>query len=68
MAGGLLQLRFVAGFHPCKLWSSGFRLLQVVVSLVISWGQGLGYNIGALTITIGFWGPLYYSYNKEAPK
>ena len=22
-------------------------------------------NAGALTIRIGFWGPLYYSYNKE---
>ena len=27
------------------------------------------YNIGALVIRIGFWGPLYYSYNnKEPPK
>ena len=25
-------------------------------------------NIGACIIRIGFWGPLYYKYNKEAPK
>ena len=25
-------------------------------------------NIGALIIRIGFWGPLYYNYNKEPPK
>ena len=25
-------------------------------------------NIGALTIRIGFGGPLYYSYTKEPPK
>ena len=25
-------------------------------------------NIGALIIRIGFWGPLYYSYNKKPPK
>ena len=28
----------------------------------------LGFNIGALIIRIGFWGPLYYIYNKEPPK
>ena len=27
-----------------------------------------GYNIGALIIRIGFWGPLYYNYGKEPPK
>ena len=26
------------------------------------------YGIGALRIRIGFWGPLYYNYNKETPK
>ena len=25
-------------------------------------------NIGALIIRTGFWGPLYYNYNKEPPK
>ena len=25
-------------------------------------------NIGALIIRIGFWGPLYYKYNKDPPK
>ena len=25
-------------------------------------------NIGALIIGIGFWGPVYYSSNKEPPK
>ena len=25
-------------------------------------------NIGALIIRIGFWGPLYYKYNKEPQK
>ena len=25
-------------------------------------------SIGALIITIGFWGSLYYNYNKEPPK
>ena len=25
-------------------------------------------KIGALLIRIGFWGPLYYNYNKEPPK
>ena len=25
-------------------------------------------TIGALIIGIGFWGPLYYDYNKEPPK
>ena len=25
-------------------------------------------NIGALIIRIGFWGPVYYTYNKEPPK
>ena len=25
-------------------------------------------NIEALIIGIGFWGPLYYNYNKEPPK
>ena len=25
-------------------------------------------NIGAFTFRIGFWGPLYYNYNKEPPK
>ena len=25
------------------------------------------HNIGALIIRIGFWGPVYYSYNKEPP-
>ena len=25
-------------------------------------------NIGSLIIRIGFWGPLYYIYNKEPPK
>ena len=27
-----------------------------------------GCNIGALIVRIGFWGPLYYSYNKELTK
>ena len=26
------------------------------------------FDIGALIIKIGFWGPLYYIYNKEPPK
>ena len=26
------------------------------------------FTIEALIIRIGFWGPLYYSYNKEPPK
>ena len=26
------------------------------------------YNIGALAIRIGFWGLLYYNYNKEPPE
>ena len=26
------------------------------------------FNIGALMIRIGFWGLLYYTYNKEPPK
>ena len=26
------------------------------------------YNVGALIIRKGFWGPLYYNYNKEPPK
>ena len=25
-------------------------------------------SIGALIIRIGFWGPVYYNYNKEPPK
>ena len=25
-------------------------------------------HIGALIIATGFWGPLYYNYNKEPPK
>ena len=25
-------------------------------------------NVGALMIRIGFWGPVYYNYNKEPPK
>ena len=25
-------------------------------------------NAGTLIIRIGFWGPLYYNYNKETPK
>ena len=25
-------------------------------------------NIGVLMVRIGFWGPLYYNYNKEPPK
>ena len=28
----------------------------------------LGFSIGALIIIIGFWGPLFYNYNKEPPK
>ena len=27
-----------------------------------------GLSIGALIIRIGFWGPVYYNYNKEPPK
>ena len=27
----------------------------------------VSHNIGALIIRIGFWGPVYYSYNKEPP-
>ena len=30
--------------------------------------QTLEPTIGALIIRIGFWGPLYYKYNKEPPK
>ena len=26
------------------------------------------YNLGALIVLIGFWGPLYYKHNKEHPK
>ena len=26
------------------------------------------YTFGALIIRIGFWGPLYYKYNKDPPK
>ena len=26
------------------------------------------YNVGALIIRKGFWGPLYYNYNKEPPQ
>ena len=26
------------------------------------------FNIGALTIRMGFWGPFYYHYNEEPPK
>ena len=29
---------------------------------------GKASNAGALIIRIGFWGPLYYSYNKESPR
>ena len=27
-----------------------------------------GFNIGALIIRIGFWDPVYYTYNKEPPQ
>ena len=27
-----------------------------------------GPDIGALIIRIGFWGPFYYTHNKETPK
>ena len=32
------------------------------------WFQDSGVSIGAVIIRIGFWGPFYYNYNKEAPK
>ena len=31
-------------------------------------GRGGEGNVGALIIRIEFWGPLYYTYNKEPPK
>ena len=31
-------------------------------------GSFSGFSIGALIIRIGFWGILYYNYNKEPPK
>ena len=30
--------------------------------------HGITANVGASIIRIGFWGPLYYNYNKEPPK
>ena len=35
----------------------------------LSWvGLRGSFSIGALILRIGFWGPLYYSYNKDPPK
>ena len=44
--------------------------LRMAVQCSDSLGSaGIGLNIGALIIIgIGFWGPLYYKYNKEPPK
>ena len=36
--------------------------------LVVGFDKGDGVNVGALIIRIGFWGPLYYNYNKDIPK
>ena len=33
-----------------------------------SLGQDMGFNIAALIIRIGVWGPLYCNYNQEPPK
>ena len=36
---------------------------------LLGWRQGLRvFTIGALIIRIRFWGPLYYTYNKEPQK
>ena len=48
----------------------GFSGLLHVGAILDAKGGGLfipiyGLYVGALIIRIGFWGPLYYSYNKE---
>ena len=38
----------------------GFPLKGSLKGLIVEY-----YNVGALIIRIGFWGPLYYNYDKE---
>ena len=47
-------------------WPSGFHGFKIVGFRDQS--RGRGWNIEALTIRIGFCGPLYYNHNKEPPK
>ena len=42
-----------------------FRDLLEGGGVTVAWRS---VNIGALTIRIGFWGPLYYNYKKEPSK
>ena len=37
-------------------------------SFLHTWHQRKLINVGGLIIRIGFWGTIYYKYNKEPPK
>ena len=48
----------------------GLGLLRVLVFRAEAWGLGfrfLGLGVSEVIFRIGFWGLLYYTYNKEPP-
>ena len=55
--------------HPEAPLTASAEPLDEPTALIVThpWFQGEG-NMGALIIRIGFWGPLYYTYNKEPLK
>ena len=48
--------------------AQGAQALAVIQRPVLVGQHNLALPIGALTIRRGFWGPLYFNYNKEPPK
>ena len=60
-----------AAFHSLEM--DGRILLEALTRRASHWvsqeaASGLGSNLGALIIRIGFGGTFYYNYNKEPPR
>ena len=51
-----------------RAWLDTIGALIIRIGVPLRGPRVVGcYNVGALTIRIGFWGPVYYNYKKEPP-
>ena len=68
--GGELSQGFARGTRlwPLQFLLSGVEASKGMDKAVMAFSQAHGTNIGALIIRRGFWGPLYYTCNKDPPQ
>ena len=61
--GGGLKVRSGQWWAEFRVWGSGCTVQSTQSNYDPVFQER--FTIGALIIRIGFWGPLYYNYNKE---